>query len=208
VLSASLTYGPVQFPGHTTFHGQLAPVHLKAHLSPERYSEPGEINWFARGEGERTYVFMRPYLTLPSTLPAPHAQRRASPEPELDALFGSPRDTPPRTIEKAIGTASAAYYPAVRGLLVWEFHLSESFRPEEPAIDDTYQMLWLGMEKTLLELLPETRFLVTPRWDPDFAEDPYERFLVAMDYLPHLMHEALFMKSREDALPDPPRQRP
>lgn len=64
------------------------------------------------------------------------------------------------------------------------------------------------MEALLLDLLPQTRFLVTPNWDPDYDQDSWEHFLVSMDYLPHLMHDQLFMKSRQDAFPDPPRQRP
>jgi len=180
--------------GVGAFFGQPYPVRIKAHLATERYIEPADINWFRRGDGERTYVFMRPYLILPSALPAAPLTRRDPPDPTLDALFGSPHDEPSRTIERAIGTASAAYYPDIRGLLVWEFHLFAPFRLKDPAQDTTYQILWQGMETTLLELFPQMRFLVTPRWDPDYAEDPYERFLVAMDYLPHLLHEQLFMK--------------
>jgi hypothetical protein len=69
-------------------------------------------------------------------------------------------------------------------------------RREEPALDTTYQALWQGMEDAQLDLLPATRILVTPRWDPQYDEDTWERFLVAIGYLPHLMHEELFMKSR------------
>jgi len=183
--------------GALLYFGQPTPVRIKAHLFTERYDEPGEINWFHLNQGERTYVFMRPYLTLPSTVPP---ARATALDPDLDDLFPSPESA--RIHERAIGTASAAYYPAVHGLLVWQFHLSDPFRPEDPAQDATYQALWLGMEELLLELLPDTRFLVTPRWDPTYPERTYERFLVAVGYLPHLGHEQLFIKSRSDAQED------
>jgi hypothetical protein len=194
--------------GVATLFGRRYPARVKAHLSPpERYSEPAEINWFGLGEGERAFVFMRTYLTLP-TFAAPCT--RATTDPELDRLFGL--DEPPQSVQRVIGTASAAYYPALHGLLIWEFHVAAPFRHREPVQDRSYQRLWRGVEETLLELLPQTRFLVTPGWDPEYAEDPYERFLVAMDYVPHLMHANLFMKSLPDdpgdGLSDPPRQRP
>ncbi len=192
--------------GMATFFGQPTPIRMKAHLFTERFFEPAEMNWFGLSEGERTYIFMRPYLTLPATvLPA---RPRQSADPELDALFGSTQDQSKRKIERAIGTASAAYYPAVHGLLVWQFHLSDPFRPEDPALHGAYQTLWQGMEALLLDLLPETHFLVTPSWDPDYDQDTWDRFLVSMDYLPHLMDAQLFMKSRQDVSIDPPRQRP
>lgn len=179
---------------------------LKARLFTERYSEPPEINWFGLGEGERTHVFMRPYLTFPVS----SALRRHAPDPELDALFGL--DDPARRVDHAIGTASAVYEPALHGLLVVDLHLFVPFRPKDPMQDATYQALWRGMEEMLLELLPETRFLMTPRWDPTFPERAYECFLVAVGYLPHLGDERLFMKSlpanSEGVLLDPPRQRP
>jgi hypothetical protein len=194
--------------GVQIFFGQGYPVRLKAHLFTERYHEPAGINWFLLGEGERTYVFMRPYITTPTPPLAPRRVHAPSHDPELDRLFGLAADEPAPVIEQSLGTASASYYPAVRSLLVWEFHLTSSLRPAEPAQDATYQALWQGMETALVELLPETRFLVTPSWDPEYDQDTWERFLVAMGYLPHLMHEELFMKSREDAHTDPPRQRP
>jgi hypothetical protein len=194
--------------GVATFFGQQHPVRMKARLYTEHYQEPDQYNWFHRGEGERTFIFMRPYLQVP---PSKTATRRAHilpHDPALDRLFGLASDEPAPSIEQALGTASASYYPAVHGLLVWEFHLVYPFRPKEPALDRTYQTLWQGLEDTLLDLLPGACFLVTPSWDPEYDQDTWERFLVAMDYLPHLMHEELFMKSREDAQPDPSRQRP
>jgi hypothetical protein len=189
-----------------TLSGRSVAFRLKTRLSTERYYEPPEINWFGLGEGERTHVFMRPYLTFPVS----SAPRRYAPDPELDALFGL--DDPARRVERSIGTASALYEPAIRGLLIRELHLFAPFRPRDPVQDATYQALWLGMEEMLLELLPETRFLVTPRWDPSYPERAYERFLVAVGYLPHLGDERLFMKSlpvaQEDDQPDLPRQRP
>jgi hypothetical protein len=94
------------------------------------------------------------------------------------------------------------YEPAIRGLRVWEFHLFAlfaPFRPKDPSQDATYQALWRGMEDMLLELLREIRFLVTPRWDPTYPEHAYERFLIAIGYLPHLGDERLYMKSLPDA---------
>jgi hypothetical protein len=176
--------------------GHPAAFRLKAHLSSERYSEPAEINWFRRSEGERIRVFMRPYLTLPMS----SAPRRAAPDPELGSLFGL--DDPNRRVARSIGVISATYEPALRGLLIWEFHLFAPFRPRDPAQDTTYQALWRGTEEMLLEMLPDTRFLVTPSWDPDYREDAYERFLVAIGYLPHLAHERLFMKSLPEAQPE------
>jgi hypothetical protein len=173
--------------------GHPAAFRLKAHLSTERYFGPAEMNWLRRSAGERIHIFMRPYLTFPVS----SAPRRHAPDPELDQLFGL--DDPARRVERAIGTASAVYGPAVRGLLVWEFHLFAPFRLRDPAQDATYEALWRGMEEMLLELLPETRFLVTPRWDPTYPERAYERFLVAVGYLPHLGDERLFMKSLPDA---------
>jgi hypothetical protein len=172
--------------------GRPAVCRLKARLSSERYFEPPEINWFGRGEGERTRIFMRPYLTFPVS----SAPRRAAPDPELDQLFGL--DDPARRIERSIGTASASYYPALHGLLVTDVHLFAPFRPMDPAQDATYQALWRGIEELLLDLLPDTRILVTPRWDPSYPERAYERFLVAVGYLPHLGDERLFMKSLSD----------
>lgn len=194
-----------QVIGSGTFFGQLTPVRLKAHLYTEQYFEPPQINWFGQSQGERTYIFMRPYLVIPSTLPAPRRSPSDASEADLDDLFGL-NDS--RIIERALGTASATYYPALRGLLVWQFHLMPPFRPVDPAQDPTYQALWAGMEDTLLQLLPHTQFLVTPGWDPQYDQDTWERFLVAVGYLPHLMHERLFMKSREAAQSDPTRQRP
>jgi hypothetical protein len=196
--------------GVVTFFGHPSPTRMKARLYTEHYQEPAEYNWFRRGggEGERTYVFMRPYLQVSASEAAPRRTPTASHDPELDRLFGLAADEPAPVIERSLGAASASYYPSVRGLLVWEFHLAAPFRPNDPAQDTTYQALWQGMEDTLLDLLPETRFLVTPGWDPEYDQDRWERFLVAMDYLPHLMHEELFMKSCADAQPDPPRQRP
>jgi hypothetical protein len=183
--------------GTVSFFG---PVRIKARLcAPERYWEPAEINWFHRGEGERTHVFLRPYVMMPTRLLERHTTRRIAPDPELDQVFGPTPHSAGREIERVIGSVSATYYPALRGLLLWEFHLLAPFRPSDPAQDSTYHKLWRGMEETLLELLPDARFLVTPRWDPEYADDSYERFLVAMGYLPHLMDEQLFMKS----LPDP-----
>jgi hypothetical protein len=156
-------------------------------------------------EGERTHIFMRPYLAISSPLPASRRTPEASPEPDLDDLFGTTVNDSLRTIERAIGTASATYYPAVHGLLLWELDLTPPFRPLDPAQDTRYQTLWRGMEDTLLDLLPETRFLVTPGWDPDYDQDTWERFLVAVDYLPHLLHGWLFMRSRQDDLADHPR---
>jgi hypothetical protein len=194
--------------GTVTYYGKQTHVHIKAHLSTERFFEPADINWLNQSQGERTYIFMRPYLAIPSTLPTTQRTPEPSSDSDLDDLFGSDLDTSPRTMERAIGTASAAYYPAVHSLLVWEFDLTPPFRPVDPAQDVTYQALWRGMEHTLLTLLPETRFLVTPGWDPQYDQDTWERFLVAVDYLPHLMHQQLFMKSAQEDHLDPTRQRP
>lgn len=183
--------------------GHPAAFRLKAHLLSERYSEPAEINWFRRSEGERIRVFMRPYFTFPLS----SALRRAAPDPEMDPLFGL--DDPNRRAARSIGVISATYEPTLRGLLIWEFHLFAPFRPRDPAQDAIYQALWRGMEEILVELLPDTRFLVTPRWDPTYPEHTYERFLIAMGYLPHLVDERLFMKSlpatQENDQPDPSR---
>jgi hypothetical protein len=182
--------------GVATLFGQRAPIRLKAHLSIEHYQEPTAINHVRLPRGERTFIFAHPYIRLPEH---PPSSQYVPADPELDALFGLAAPDNPRSVEHSLGIATALYYPARRTLLLWEVELTPAFRPQDPGADSTYQTLWQGFERTLLELFPDTLLLATPDWDPHYAEHRWQRFLVTMGYLPHLMHEQLFMKPTKDA---------
>lgn len=150
------------------------------HQSQERFNRHDELIPLTKTTGTRTYFHAKPYILVPDV----RLNVALFPSSHPDGMIGqvvSSRQEGTRQVE--IGQAQAWYYPTDRVLMLWECYLLDAYRQHDPLQDKALQTLWDGFERTLLERLPATDWLVTT-WEDTYDRSEWAFFLSRRGYQP------------------------
>ena len=84
--------------------------------------------------------------------------------------------------KERIGDGQAWYYREDRTLVLWECMLFPRHRQPLPDSDPNLHVLWQGFERFLLDRFPGARRIVTPRDEPEYEPEAWERVPAGRGY--------------------------
>lgn len=167
--------------GDVVLRGEPYGLRLKLHDAEERFRDHKELFPLTQRTGTRRYFHAKPYVLEPEiTLTV-----GLSPTPQPDGALGEVTGSEWHGLRhREVGQAQAWYYPADRGLMIWECFLLDRYREEEPSRDMTLGVLWSGFERTLLARLPQPERIVTT-WEDLYPRPAWQLFLESQGYAPY-----------------------
>jgi hypothetical protein len=127
-----------------------------------------EIVPISQPDGMRTVVHARPYLWHPGSWLGTLLRRM---------LYGRVPDIPYETL----GDCRAWYYHTDRVLILRDCY---RFADSNPRTDQNLATIWQGFENLLLALFPDTLWIATPSWEPVYATQDWQAFLLQQGYHP------------------------
>lgn len=165
------------------FGGDPVPVRGKIHLQREHYWESDvnqEITPVALPRGTRTFVHMKPFVSVPKIILTLGLFPTPRPNGQIGEVLSSREQ---KQIEVEIGQAQAYAYPDGT-LVLWECFLYSPFYESRHAntSDPNLAALWHGFEQFLVSSFPQAMQIVTPHHDPEFDNAAYEAFLGSCGY--------------------------
>lgn len=167
--------------GEGRYCGEVVPIHLRLHVAQESYWGRQEMVPLAQPRGRRVYVHARPYVLQPEI----SVLVRLFDRPGPDGAIGKVVSSKVKGMQaQEIGNAQAWCYPEERLLVLWECYLFDRSPAVPPAQDQTLTMLWRMFERLLQEHVGGFDRIVTPGWEPEYAEADWRGFLEQQGYQP------------------------
>lgn len=160
--------------GRINLYGAGYPLGLRGHAGPESYRERRDLVPLQHPTGTCDYVLVHPYILLPALRPLPSRGAVGS----LSSGNGHGRAPMLETGRRErIGDGQAWYYRQDRTLVLWECMLFPRHRQPSPHQDPNLMVLWQGFERFLRQRFPAARQIVTPKDEPEYEPDEWEKFL-------------------------------